>query len=624
MNAKAHAQHAAAGASALAAALSELNAAAERVVRLCVRADQSGAWGQSVLAVLSGGAGQPGAFALHDMAGVQVVHAAQAIERVSRLVSAVQVSLAGEVQARCQSPELEPTPSAAGAGVGVGTGTGTATTTEAAAVVDPAKTPTTGAAVNAAASAGEWTVPGQGSAVAGAATDLREVFGVRTASALLQQACGVGARVARGRIRLAEQVLPRRSDTGMILSGLHPRVGAAMFAGAISVETAQVIVGELQTVADRAHPDDLAAAEAHLVAEASFESPTTADAGDAAVSEAASAPELAAKAGLSVKARLSAKEGLSAKLGLSPELVRVQAQAWRDALDPDGVEPKFDTQLRRRYLSISATPRDGMHSISGAIPPDVAAKALAILGALTTPRRSTGRDSAVDLASGLGDVPADKRTVGERRADAFAAMVAALSNDTTMFTTPPSVIITTSATSATSAGTLASSPGRISGIAELVPPSVIAQLADDGGVQHAQSDPRGAVVALSSAQRVFTASQRKAMVARDGHECVIPGCRIPAIGCEAHHVTAWQHGGRTSIDNGVLLCWWHHRTIDTGPWRIDMQHRRPVITHKYWRGQCWQPSAHHATTVREISSRGTQIPSPRHRVSRHRHEVMQT
>lgn len=595
MNTKAHAQHAAAGASALAAALSELNAAAERVVGLCVRADQSGAWGQPVAAVLSGGAGQPGACALHGMAGVQVVHVAQAIERVSRLVSAVQVSLAGEVQARCQSPELEPTPSAAGAGA--------------------AANAAASAAAKAGINAGEWAVPGQGRAVADAATDLREVFGVRTAAALLQQACGVGARVARGRIRLADQVLPRRSDTGLILSGLHPRVGAAMFAGAISVEAAQAIVGELQTVADRAHPDDLAAAEANLVAEASFESPMTADAGDTAVSEAASTPELAAKAGV------SANEGVSAKLGLSPELVRVQAQAWRDALDPDGVEPKFDAQLRRRYLNISATPRDGMHSVSGALPPDVAAKALAILGALTTPRRSHASDSAANSGGGLGEVPVDARTVGERRADAFAAMVAALGNDTTTFATPPAVIITTTATSV---GSFEASPGRISGIAELVPPSVIAQLADDGGVQHAQSDPRGAVVALSSAQRVFTASQRKAMVARDGHECVIPGCRIPAIGCEAHHVTAWQHGGRTNIDNGVLLCWWHHRTIDTGPWRIDMQHRRPVITHQYWRGQCWQPSAHHATTVREMLPRGMQISLQRHRVGRHRIEAMQT
>lgn len=72
MNTKAHAQHAAAGASALAVALSELNAAAERVVGLCVRADQSGAWGQPVAAVLSGGAGQPGACALHGMAAVSL------------------------------------------------------------------------------------------------------------------------------------------------------------------------------------------------------------------------------------------------------------------------------------------------------------------------------------------------------------------------------------------------------------------------------------------------------------------------------------------------------------------------------------------------------------------------
>jgi hypothetical protein len=51
---------------------------------------------------------------------------------------------------------------------------------------------------------------------------------------------------------------------------------------------------------------------------------------------------------------------------------------------------------------------------------------------------------------------------------------------------------------------------------------------------------------------------RRLVALRDQH-CQFPGgCDQPASGCEAHHVTHRQDGGRTSLTNLKDYCWWHH------------------------------------------------------------------
>jgi hypothetical protein len=49
-----------------------------------------------------------------------------------------------------------------------------------------------------------------------------------------------------------------------------------------------------------------------------------------------------------------------------------------------------------------------------------------------------------------------------------------------------------------------------------------------------------------------------ALIVRDGH-CVEKGCTLEPGHCEAHHVHYWEHGGRTDLDNLVLLCRYHHK-----------------------------------------------------------------
>ena len=55
---------------------------------------------------------------------------------------------------------------------------------------------------------------------------------------------------------------------------------------------------------------------------------------------------------------------------------------------------------------------------------------------------------------------------------------------------------------------------------------------------------------------------RRALAARDGG-CRFPGCTSHRF-VDAHHIEHWADGGRTSLDNLVLLCRHHHRLLHEG------------------------------------------------------------
>lgn len=51
------------------------------------------------------------------------------------------------------------------------------------------------------------------------------------------------------------------------------------------------------------------------------------------------------------------------------------------------------------------------------------------------------------------------------------------------------------------------------------------------------------------------------------HECRFPGCDARRF-TQAHHIVWWRHGGRTDLDNLVLLCFFHHRLVHEYGWTI--------------------------------------------------------
>ncbi len=73
-------------------------------------------------------------------------------------------------------------------------------------------------------------------------------------------------------------------------------------------------------------------------------------------------------------------------------------------------------------------------------------------------------------------------------------------------------------------------------------------------------NPDGLPLDVGRSMRTIPAHIRKALVVRDGG-CVFPHCGRPPGWAEAHHIIHWAQGGRTSLDNAVLLCSKHHHKV---------------------------------------------------------------
>ncbi|GAB3682666.1 HNH endonuclease [Angustibacter aerolatus] len=99
-------------------------------------------------------------------------------------------------------------------------------------------------------------------------------------------------------------------------------------------------------------------------------------------------------------------------------------------------------------------------------------------------------------------------------------------------------------------------------IGEGVPVSdrLLGELACDADVVPVLLDRAAGPLAVGRTERLFTASQRRALAVRDGH-CTWAGCTAKPDWCHAHHLVAWQHGGATDLDNAALLCSRHHHHV---------------------------------------------------------------
>ena len=95
------------------------------------------------------------------------------------------------------------------------------------------------------------------------------------------------------------------------------------------------------------------------------------------------------------------------------------------------------------------------------------------------------------------------------------------------------------------------------------------QTACRAGIIPAVLDGASRVLDLGRTQRLFTPAQRAALALRD-RGCVFPGCDRPPAWTEAHHITAWSDGGPTDLDDGALLCPFHHHVVHDHGWQLRL------------------------------------------------------
>lgn len=96
--------------------------------------------------------------------------------------------------------------------------------------------------------------------------------------------------------------------------------------------------------------------------------------------------------------------------------------------------------------------------------------------------------------------------------------------------------------------------------------SLIASVASGGALELLLS-AQGQLLHLGRTTRTFTAAQRRAVLARDGG---CRGCGADPSKCDIHHVVPWEEGGYTDIDNAIALCRRCHRLLHRHRWTNEI------------------------------------------------------
>ncbi|GAB3549746.1 hypothetical protein GCM10027404_15720 [Arthrobacter tumbae] len=503
--------------------------------------------------------------AFPGMGQEQLAEQATGIEDLSRTVEYLQVVAATAVDR-----------SSAAAG-------GTPTHTNKTTTDDAGGSPTGsngGCAPGGVGSASSATDNGAGSAAGGVgfAFGLSGPAGGRSAYRCTAEYLRDRLRISRGeanrRLRLGAKLIPCISLTGEPLPATCEQLAAEVSAGVVSGKAATMINSALDRAQFTTDPAMLDTMEAQLTASATR---------------------------------------------FDPDFLAKLIHRFEAHLDPDGPEPT-DKELTNRQGVFLRGKKRGLHLLDIAATDEQYEYLTTIMNTATNPRTTgTGGDggqsgsegsdgggtggggAGPDDAPGLNghDAPVETRTRAQLLLDGLVgACQIALATDKLPATggQRPQVLVTIDYQTLlgdieTRTGTFLPAPGTSTGTSNTgasfspaagaslaytgpINARTARQIACDADIIPVVLGGNNEILDLGRAQRLFTAKQRKALIARD-KGCAFPACTMPAHWTEAHHIQPWSHEGPTSTDNGVLLCAHHHHLIHQNEWTIHTRDRLP-------------------------------------------------
>jgi uncharacterized protein DUF222/HNH endonuclease len=98
-------------------------------------------------------------------------------------------------------------------------------------------------------------------------------------------------------------------------------------------------------------------------------------------------------------------------------------------------------------------------------------------------------------------------------------------------------------------------------------PETARRLPCDARVQSVLEDEHGEPVRMGRLSREPSPAMMRQLRYRD-LECRFPGCGSRRF-TQAHHVVWWGDGGKTDLDNLVLVCSFHHRLVHEHGWKME-------------------------------------------------------
>ncbi|CAL8968656.1 hypothetical protein CELL_00313 [Cellulomonas sp. T2.31MG-18] len=318
------------------------------------------------------------------------------------------------------------------------------------------------------------------------------------------------------------------------------------------------------------------------------------------------------RSSVAVESALTSAEGQATvvRLAESTDVRRFSRDlsAWVAALDPAQLERDHQSQRAARFLHVSDAP-DGTYlkgrldRVSG----EIVRRALDRMGEAPDDERTAEQaraDALTAMASTLLDLPVSGSVASVRPhislvvdAPTFAAVRSELGRRATRATDADAagpevgdgagvaVAVEDGAGVTVALGdgagvALGVTPTALPGLGGVtpactedgvpVPFSELTRLLCDAEVSRVVLGADSTPVDLGRSVRLFSGAVRRAVIVRD-QVCAFGGCGKPARWGEVHHIAWWDRdGGGTSVDNGVLLCVFHHHEVH----RADLRIRR--------------------------------------------------
>jgi hypothetical protein len=373
-------------------------------------------------------------------------------------------------------------------------------------------------------------------------------------------------------MRLCEVGLATRSRIaldGTPLPARYPVVAAAITDGTLGIDSAAVIVKELDAASVRCSVDAREVGEAALV-------------------------------------DLAAQYTVADLRGLARQV--------RDRLDEDGAEPRDELRHKKRSCRFITLP-DGMVRMVWDMPPEIAGLAKAAVDGFVSRELRAAKDerareqgravsggpdegepgAGAQFSRGHGDgVPGDgernggcdgsllgddDRTLDQLRSDAAEQVfhhVASCKGHGGDIPSITMVIRMTKESLLTGLGI-----AEIDGVDETISAGTARRMAGEAGIIPAVLGGPSEVLDFGKTRRLFSTAQKLAFGERDGG-CAFGGCTAPPSYTEAHHIIWWSDVENTDFDNGILLCGFHHHRIHDGGWEIVFQHGVPYFIPPPW------------------------------------------
>ena len=227
-----------------------------------------------------------------------------------------------------------------------------------------------------------------------------ERLGHASLSAAVASIAGISDRSARARLAIAGATCKNRAITGEVLAASRPAVSAALDAGRLGLDAANLIVTELRSIAGRTPANVLDIAESVMVGLATGVRTT----------------------GEHMAATVPAKS-------VPVDFLTGEVRQVTAAADPDGARPREERATRRREFRLGAADEDGLVSASGRLLPEIGSLLAGMLDAYRRSPRFVGTETSLidanDLAVGVEQRTPGQRTPGQRRHDALGEILLA-------------------------------------------------------------------------------------------------------------------------------------------------------------------------------------------------------